>query len=163
MATISVYKSGTTHYHRNNAKVPYVAEWVVDLAKVAEAKGSAIAAADVIEAIYVPAGTQVLFAGLQVKEPLEGTVSVATLDLGITGGDVDAFVDGFDAFAAVAGDFAAPAAAAVTPATLVTTADTIDILIATQTGTITGGKIRVFATLLDVTEVPAPGIAKPGS
>lgn len=162
MATVNLTKAGSTHYSRTNAKVPYVAEWTVDLTKAAAAKGTALAATDVIEALYLPAGTQVLSAGLQVVEAVTGP-SVLTLDLGVTGNDPDRFVDGFDAYAAAKGAFADPASTNVTPTLLAKTADTIDILIATQTGNITGGKLRVYAILVDVNEVPAGGIAAVGS
>lgn len=167
MATIStLYVTGTTHQSiNNNVAVGYLAENVIDLAEAATAKGSALAASDVIEAIRVPAGTQVLFAGVQIVSVMTGTSTDATIDLGITGGDVDAFVDGMDLDGAALGAYGTPATAAITPATFVTTADTIDILIATQTGTITGGKIRVFAHLLDcsATNRKRPGIAVVGS
>lgn len=167
MATIStLYKSGSTHQSTFNAvNNSYLVDNLIDLAEVASEKGSAIAQGDVIEALYLPAGTQVLFAGLQVVEEMTGTSTDATVDLGITGGDVDAFVDGFDLDGAAAGAYATPASAAITPATFITTADTLDILVATQTGTITGGKVRVFAHVLDVSDKKKqrPGIAQIGS
>lgn len=164
MADIAVYKAGETHYVRSNARVPYVAEWVVDLAAAATKKGSALAATDVIQALYVPAGSLVLFAGVQVVEEMTGTSTDATIDLGATSiTDADKWVDGFDLDAASAGDYATPASAAITPAAFFPAADTIDVTIATQTGTITGGKLRVFAVLTSVAEVPSPGIAQVGS
>lgn len=167
MATIStLYKAGTSHQSTFNAvNNSYLVDNVIDLADVVTAKGSAIAQGDVIEALYLPAGTQVLFAGLQVMEVMTGTSTDATVDLGITGGDVDAFVDGFDLDGAAAEAYATVASAAVTPATFLSTADTLDILVVTQTGTITGGKIRVFAHVLDVSDrkVQRPGIAQIGS
>lgn len=164
MATVSMYKSGATHYSRTNAKVPYVAEWDIDLADVATEKGSAIAASDVIEALYVPAGTYVHAAGFQVVEEMTGTSTDAALDMGITGGDVDKFVDGFDLDAAAVGAYTTPAAGtATTTDALFKTADTIDILVVAQTGTITGGKLRVWAIMTSVEEVPSPGRALLGS
>ena len=164
MATISMASTGTGHGQRTNKRTPYLVEWYIDLADAVTAKGSALAQGDVIEAIKVPAGTQVLFAGLQVIEEMEGSSTDATIDMGITGGDVDAFVDGFDLDGAAAGAFASPATASITPATFVTTADTIDLLIATQTNTITGGVLRVFASLLDCSyQYDRPAIAQLGS
>ena len=61
---------------------------------------------------------------------------------------IENFVDGFDADAASAGDYAAtPAASAPV---IVPAADTLDILVAAQTGTTLTGKFRVFATLMDI-------------
>lgn len=164
MADIAMFKAGATHYSRNNARVPYVAEWTVDLAEAAVTKGSALAVSDVIQALYVPAGSVVLFAGVQVMEAMTGTSTDATIDVGATSlSDPDKYVDGFDLDGAAAGAYATVASAAVTPASFFPAADTIDVTIATQTGTITGGKIRVFAVMTSVADVPSPGVALVGS
>ena len=152
MATISTLISGTGHANRTNRRTPYMVETYIDLADAVTAKGSALAQGDIIEAIKVPAGTQVLFAGFQKKTAMTGTSTDLTFDFGITGGDVDAFVDGFDFDGASVGAYATVASAAITPATFVTTDDTLDILFATQTGTVTGGIIRVFAVLVDLSD-----------
>lgn len=151
MATISAYKAGQTHYTRTNARVPYVAEWVIDFAKTAVASG------DVVEALYLPKGTAVLFAGAQVKEAstAAGAVTVAVGP----GTDPDQYVASLNAKAA-AGTYGTPAATATDLFFAATAADTIDI---TVTGAPEDGKIRVFAVLTTVEEVPAPGIAKVGS
>lgn len=167
MATIDTLRvAGVTHQSiGGNSTKPYLVSNYIDLAEVAAAKGGAIAQGDVIEAIYVPAGTQVLFAGLQVMEEMTGTSTDATVDLGVTGGDVDAWVDGFDLDAATAGAYAPAATASITPAQVFfATPDTLDVLIATQTDTITGGVIRVFAHLVSVKDLGGPGtIAQLGS
>ena len=92
----------------------------------------------------------ILHAGLQVVTALTGTSSDTAFDLGVTGGDVDNFVDGFDADGASALAYA-PTAAAYAPV-LVPAADTLDILVQAQTGTTLTGKIRVFATLMDISD-----------
>jgi len=165
MATISTLnKDGTLGMTRGGERTPVYAEVIIDLAAAVTAKGTALAQADVIETIVVPAGFQVLFAGMQKITAMTGTSTDLTLDLGVTGGDVDAFVDGWDFDAAAVAAYATPATAAITPATFLTTGDTIDILFVTQTGTVTGGKIRVFATLLDCSnKVKKPGIVQLGS
>lgn len=168
MATVSMYKkAGPTHLSiGGNVAVPYVVSNTIDLAEVAAKKGSAIAVGDVIEGLYIPAGSQVLFAGLQVIEEMTGTSTDATLDVGRTGGDVDAWVDGFDLDGASAGDYATAASAAITPAQVFFAgAGTIDVLVATQTDTITGGKIRVFAHVVDHSDPggEAAGLAQLGS
>lgn len=162
MATISIAKVGGQKT-RWGAWTPYMAEWVIDFAKVAEEKGSALAAADVIETISVPAGSHVIMAGLQVLEPMTGTSTDATLDFGVTGGDVDHYVDGFDLDAAAANAYA-PGASTVYDPTFFATADTLDVLIATQTGTITGGKLRVYAIIVPVEKMnTTAGLAQLGS
>lgn len=165
MATIDLATlSGTTRPSLFKAvKQPYVVEVTVDIEDVIASKGSALAASDVIEVIDVPAGTLVLNAGLRVDAAMTGTSTDATLDLGITGGDVDQWVDGFDLDAASVGDLSAVAAGATLP-TLVSSADTIDLLVATQTGTVLTGKVTVWAELLDLTDSNlSPGRAQLGS
>lgn len=167
MATIStLYKSGATHQANasNRVKTPYLAEVFIDFADAATAKGSALAAADVIEAIYVPAGTIVLTGGIQVVEAATGESADVALDLGVTGVDADVWVDGFDLDAAVAGDFAQNPAA-FQPVVVGAAADTVDVLIQAATTAPTGGVIRVFAVLCDAANSPVgpAGIAQVGS
>lgn len=130
----------------NPGRKPYMVEVEIDLAAAATAKGSALAANDVIEAITVGANTVVMFAGAEVTSAPAGGTS-CTADIGITGGDVDAFVDGMTITGASAGDYATLANTA-TPI-LVTTSDTIDVLLLGTTPD-TSGKIRVYAVLMDV-------------
>jgi len=126
---------------------PYMVQGILDFAQAATDKGSALAAADIIEAITVGANTMVMAAGMEcTTTPSGGTGTV--LDLGITGGDVDAFVDGFAFDSASAGDYATLANTA-TPI-LVTTSDTVDVLIQAATTVSTAGKVRVWAVLMDV-------------
>lgn len=131
----------------NPQKREYTMEVEIDLAAAATAKGSALAAADTINALTVPANTAVLFAGMEcTATPAGGTGTV--LDLGVKGGDVDAFVDGFAFDSASAGDYAA---LANTAAPIVFgAAGTINVLIQAATTVSTSGKVRVFARLLDV-------------
>jgi hypothetical protein len=140
--------------------VPYVVENYIDFADVLAAKGSALAANDTIEALTVPAGTLVLKAGIQTIAVDDATT--LTLDMGFTGGDVDEFVDGYDQAAAVAGAYSAYLATDPVHIVPITTADTIDVLFATLTGTLTVGKIRVWALMVDVSEkaLKAPSIAQ---
>jgi hypothetical protein len=127
--------------------MPYFKEVLVDFAAAATAKGSALAAADVIEAISVPANSMILNAGLEVITVAGGESSDNTLDLG-TGVDADNFVDGFDLDAAAAGAYAQNAAAF--QPIVVGTADTIDLTIATATTAPTSGVVRVWAVLIDI-------------
>jgi hypothetical protein len=165
MATIDLASEGVAGLHpsKTGVKGPYVVRYVIDIADAVTEKGSALAQADVIQAIPVPANTRILDAGLYCKTAMTGTSTDLTFDFGITGGDVDNYVDGWDFDAAVAGDFATPVGI-VEPVT-VTTADTIDILLITQTGTLLTGEVIAWALLYDISDVPAsePGIAQPGS
>lgn len=130
----------------NPGRKPYFVEVELDLAVAATEKGSALAANDIIQAITVGANTVVMFAGAEITEaPAGGTT--CTADIGITGGDVDAFVDGMTITGASVGDYATLANTA-TPI-LVTTSDTIDVLLLGTTPD-TSGKIRVYAVLMDV-------------
>lgn len=128
----------------------------IDLADAATEKGSALAAADVIQAIDLAPGSVVIAAGLEVKTANSGS-SVLTLDLGVTGIDVDAYVDGFDFVAAVAGDYAQQPAA-YQPIVIGNTADTLDLLIASLTTTNTGGVVRVWAIVGTIEDLRKPGL-----
>jgi hypothetical protein len=147
MATITTLAGGATA-GRTVGSVPYLVDKNIDFAAAATAKGSALAAADVIEAISVPVNTVILNAGLEITTVLGGESSDTTFDLG-TGVDADVFVDGFDADAAAAGAYAQNAAA-FQPIVVGATADTIDITIATATTAPTSGVARVWAVLMNV-------------
>lgn len=151
MATITTL-AGAASAGRTVGAVPYLVDVTVDFAAAATAKGSALAAADVIEALSVPANTVILNAGMEVITALGGESSDTTFDLG-TGVDVDNFVDGFDADAAAAGAYAQNAAAF--QPIVAGTADTIDITIATATTAPTSGEVRVWAVLMNVDGRPA--------
>lgn len=137
----------------------HYAEVLIDLAAATTLKGSALAAADVIEAIDIPAESVIIAAGIEVITAVGGGGSVQTLDVGVTGIDPDAWVDGYDSFAAVAGGYAQQPAA-YQPIVIGGTADTVDVLIATQTGTISTGVLRVWAFYGDVNGTRNPGLAQ---
>jgi len=153
MATITT-TSGGASAGRTAGSVPYLVDRFIDFAAAATSKGSALAAADVIECISVPVNTLILNAGIEITTVLGGESSDTTFDLGITGTDADVFVDGFDADAAVAGTYAQNAAA-FQPVVIGATADTIDLLIATATTAPTSGVARVWAVLMNVDGRPA--------
>lgn len=148
MATITTLAAGATA-GRTAGSVPYLVDKVIDFAAAATAKGSALAATDVIECISVPANTVILNAGIEITTVLGGESNDTTFDLGVTGVDADVFVDGFDADAAAAGAYAQNAAA-FQPVVIGATADTIDLLIATATTAPTSGAARVWAVLMNV-------------
>lgn len=146
----------------HSTRFPFVmVDYELNLATAATSKGSALAADDVIQVIDLPPATVVIAAGIEVITAQSGS-SVLTFDLGVTGVEADNFVDGFDAVAAVAGDYAA-LPAAFQPIQIGNTADTLDVLIATLDTTNTGGKFRIWAILGDVSDVKRPGLTALGS
>ena len=121
----------------SRGRSPYLVQTILDYATALTDKGSALAANDIIPVIAVPAGTLILNAGIQIDTVASsGTTTV----------------DGFDADSGTAaGTFAIPAAA-YNPL-LAVAAETIDVKLATQSGTaLTTGKIRVYALLMDVAD-----------
>ena len=146
MATVTTLAGGATS-GRTAGSVPYLVDMTIDFAAAAAAKESALAAADIIECINVPANTVVLTAGLEVVTALAGESADTRLLLGVTGGDVDAFVASWDATAAAAGAYA-PAAATVP--VVFGSADTIDLEIDAATTAPTGGVLRVWAVMMDI-------------
>lgn len=162
MALSDLMVVGSTHQSvNNNVKKPYVAHLDIDFADALAAKGSALVATDVIPAIYLPAGTVVLDAGIKLIEPANSTT--LTVDLGHSAGNPDDFVDGFDAQGSAAGSYAArDAAAAIVGAS--NAAASMDVTLATLTGTLSSGVIRVWALIVDVDSIPeTPGIVQVGS
>lgn len=147
MATITDLAGGAAGFGTPSRNV-YFKEVLIDFAAAATAKGSALAAADVIQAISVPANTLVLNAGLEVITAAGGESADVAVDLGVTGVDADVFVDGFDLDAATAGAYAQNAAAY--QPVVIATADTIDLLIQAATTAPTSGVVRVWAVLMDI-------------
>lgn len=150
MATVTTLAGGAVSRNTPSRQV-YFIENEIDFAAAAVAKGSALAAADVIEAIEVPAGSVILNAGIEVTAALVGEAADTRLDLGVTGVDADVFVDGADLTASVAGAYAQNAAA-YQPVVIGAAADTIDLLVQASTTPPTAGKLRIWALLMDVSE-----------
>ena len=126
---------------------PYMVQTTLNWATALSDKGGALAAADVVPVIAVPKGTMILNAGIEVDTATDG--STFTVDLG-TGVDPDVFVDGFDATSAAAVVAQNPA---VYQPVMAVADDNIDVTIATLTGTLSTGKMRVWAVLMDCTDV----------
>ena len=135
----------------NVTRRPYMVQNIVDFAEAVTTKGTALAQGDVIQALSIPAQSLILSGGLQVLTARVGTTTDLTLDVGFTGGDVDAFVDGYDFDAAAVGAHATTVVANF-PQHLVA-ADTVDILLTTMTGTLTGGKVRLWAWIAEYSDV----------
>jgi hypothetical protein len=123
----------------------YMVQTELDFATALSDKGAALLALDVIPVIAVPAGTVIMCAGAEVITAADSTT--ATVDIATGAGDLMA--DGFNAKSAVGtystpdGDFAP---------IVVGAADNIDVKLATMTGTLTAGKLRIWAMLSDVSD-----------
>ncbi len=156
MAVITTLKKGSGNgvSSRQDDFVCKKIENTINFADALVAKGSALAANDIIQALVIPQGWVVLNAGLQVMAVDDATT--LTVNLGITdaGGlgseDVDEFVAAFDHAAAAAGAYSPQLASAPTWFLSTTDEDTIDLAFATLTGTLTVGKCRVWAIVCPV-------------
>ena len=139
MATYNVTAAGGTTGHPANGRTPYLVENTIDISAINSNSGTANG--DVVQALDIPAETLIMEAGVEVITALS---SSATMDLGITGGDVDRYVDG-DTNATGFSTLTA------TARVIVASADTLDILTAGADSS--AGKVRVFAVLCDISGV----------
>ena len=136
MATYNVTGVGGTTGHPSNGRTPYLVENTIDVSAVNGDSGAA--QNDVLRAMDIPAETVIMEAGIEVLTACSGSV---TLDLGITGGDVDIYTDGdtnatgYSTLTATARHVAAAA-------------DTLDVLVLSAASS--AGKIRVWAVMCDV-------------
>ena len=139
MATYDVTGPGGTNRpgrYNPGIRIPYLVENTIDVSAVNGDSGAA--QNDVLRVIDLPAETLVMVAGIEVLTALTSSV---TMDLGITGGDVDIYTDGdtnatgYSTLTATARHVAA-------------TADTLDILVLSAAAA--AGKVRVWAMLCDV-------------
>ena len=139
MATYNVTGVGGTTGHPSNTRTPYLVENTIDVSAVNSDAGTT--SGDVLLAIDIPAETLIMEAGAEVLTALTSSV---TMDIGITGGDVDRYVDG-DTNATGYSTLTA------TARVVVASADTLDIL--TGGANSTAGKVRVWAVLCDVSGI----------
>ena len=132
--------------------MPYMVENTINFASAVTAKGSALAAADVIEALQIPAQSIVLAAGFEVTSAVTGS---CTVSLGVTGVTAAAYVSAFGVTGSLSvGDYATPATAGYPIVTK--SADTLDLLLVTETTTLSAGSIRVFALIVDAQDRVGP-------
>lgn len=142
--------------HSNRGANPRVVAVDIDFAAAATAKGTDLAAADVIEAITFEADTIILAAGITAKTSETGGSGDVALDLG-TAEDADYFVDGFDWDAADAGDEARTMG--VGGGYKVGADDTLDVTIQAATTVPTAGTITVWAVCVPFDEDRATVVA----
>ena len=139
MATYDRTGKGGTTGHPANGRTPYLVENTIDISAINSSSGTADG--DIVQCLDIPAETLIMEAGVEVITALSGS---ATIDLGITGGDADRYVDG-DTNATGFSTLTA------TARVIVSSADTLDALIAGAASS--AGKIRVFAVLCDVSGI----------
>ena len=146
-----------------DVRVPFVIQETFTAAQFIAAKGSAIAAADVYDLIRVPANTVILGVWAQKTAAFAGTSTDLTLDIGITGVDADIYTNDW-AFDDAALNSYAPVGAGLTDyGTFSASSSVISALVATQTGTWTGGSFTLYVELLDLNASGTAGIVALGS
>ena len=139
MATYDRTGAGGTTGHPSNGRTPYLVENTIDVSAINSSSGTSNG--DVINALDIPAETLIMEAGIEVITALS---SSATMDLGITGGDVDRYVEGDT-------NATGYATLTATARVVVASADTLDILTAGADSS--AGKVRVWAVLCDVSGI----------
>ena len=139
MATYNVTGAGGTTGHPSNGRTPYLVENTIDISAINGDSGAA--QNDVLQVLDIPAETIVMEAGVEVLTALSANV---TLDLGITGGDVDIFVDGDT-------NATGFSAATATARHVAAAADTLDLLVLSAASS--AGKLRVYAVMCDISGV----------
>ena len=139
MATYNVTGVGGTTGHPSNGRTPYLVENTIDISAVNGDSGTT--SGDILYALDIPAETLIMEAGVEVLTALTSSV---TMDIGITGGDVDLYVDG-DTNATGYGTLTA------TARHIASSADTLDIL--TGGANSTAGKVRIWAVMCDVSGI----------
>ncbi len=139
MATYNVTGAGGTTGHPSNGRTPYLVENTIDISAINGDSGAA--QNDVLQVLDIPAETIVMEAGVEVLTALSANV---TLDLGITGGDVDIFVDGDT-------NATGFSAATATARHVAAAADTLDLLVLSAASS--AGKVRVYAVMCDVSGI----------
>ena len=139
MATYNVTGAGGTTGHPSNGRTPYLVENTIDISAINGDSGAA--QNDVLQVLDIPAETIVMEAGIEVLTALSANV---TLDLGITGGDVDIFVDGDT-------NATGFSAATATARHVAASADTLDLLVLSAASS--AGKVRVYAVMCDISGI----------
>ncbi len=158
MATITLTPATAQTAHPNRTKVtqPYLAWKTVTGAEAAAEKGSALAAADVIQFMDIPANTVVHWARLYVLTGDTGTT--LTMDLGY-GSNVDVFTDGASAVTAAEAAWGALGTNGKmngTTTNLFTAADTLDIVLATESASNDDWVVQVVVCMSDLSVPTIP-------
>ena len=141
MATFTGFLIGSTAGHPSKVRTPYMVESVVNFEEQIAASG------DVYQMIQVPAETLILHAGAEIVAAVTSGGSVDfDVDTGVTANQwVAAYSTLTVGYMSIVDD------TSTSPLQRITTADTIDLTCNTSTATV--GIIRVYAVLLDVSDV----------
>ena len=142
-------KGSAGHPAKGISRVGYM-EVTLDLDKITTDRAAAgatdLAAGDSLEVLSVPSNTLVLGVGATTITA-EGAAS--TFDIGLTGGDVDLFVDGGDANAAGTTHSNGAGLDGDNQSHYFAAADTIDMLIGVSGAVTDAAKIKVWAVVVD--------------
>ena len=131
----------------NPSRKTYMQELTIDLT----AQAIDCSSGDIVQCITVPGNTVILWTGVQVMESAtQDTGTDATILLG-TAIDPNEYVTAFDIDGA--SDLAYAPTVAQAGVLVSATADTLDLTFAGSGATFTAGKLRVFAMLMDVSEI----------
>ena len=152
---MATYNSSLQAVHRPSAPAPYLVSNTIDIAVENATNAAALAANDILEIFTIPANTLIMASGYEVEALLTGESNDTTFNLGITsastGGiaaDVDEFVAAMDTDAMAVGAYATMIPS-VFPA-VVAGSTTIDLELQAAGTAPTGGKIRVWAVLMNI-------------
>ena len=142
-------KGSAAHPAKGINRVGYI-EVVLVFAAITAARvtagATALAAGDSIEVISLPANTLIMAVGAT-TQTAEGAAS--TFDIGLTGGDVDGFVDGGDANSAGTTSSNGALLDGDNQSHYLAAADTIDMLIGVSGAVTDAAKIKVWAVVAD--------------
>ena len=142
-------KGSAAHPAKGINRVGYI-EVVLDFAAITAARvtagATALAAGDSIEVISLPANTLIMAVGAT-TQTAEGAAS--TFDIGLTGGDVDGFVDGGDANSTGTTSSNGALLDGDNQSHYLAAADTIDMLIGVSGAVTDAAKIKVWAVVAD--------------
>jgi len=146
MATLTTFLA-PTRGAGNPSRKPYMIENTIDLTSSAIDCSSG----DIVQALTVPGSHVILWTGVQVMESAtQNTGTDATILLG-TAVDPNEYITAFDIDGAA--DLAYAPTVAQAGVLVNASADTLDLTFAGSGASFTAGKLRVFAMLMDVSEV----------
>lgn len=142
-------KGSAAHPAKGLNRVGYI-EVTLDFAEITSARATAgataLSAGDSLEVLSIPADTLVMAVGATTITA-EGAAS--TFDIGLTGGDVDGFVDGGDANSAGTTNSNGALLISANNGHYFAAADTIDMLIGVSGAVTDTAKIKVWALVVD--------------
>ena len=144
MATITATLA-PAHGNSARGRQPYYVQQTIDLT------ANSIAPGDVVQALTVPANTKIIAAGIQVVTSAtmnSGTDATAILGTAV---DDNEYVAAFDIDGASDGAYAP--SATVAGDIVITSEDTLDVTVAGSGASFSAGKLRVYASLVDVSDI----------